>query len=124
LANSFRVVRQEIENRGGTADTVVKLRRFELSPMSLEKAQRMVKIVYEVTEDVMKVPDPRAKAAATKLRRQMEEYAREGDIDSMYRYYQNAMRSAKGKLVYDRATIHNRKTLESEADRFEEIYRS
>ena len=91
---------------------------------NVEKAQRMLEVIYEVTDDVMRVPDPRAKAAATKLRKQMEEYAREGDIDSMYNYYQNAMRSEKGKLVHDRATIHGRKTLESEADRFDEIYRS
>ena len=131
-----RIIDEFIEDiaqwKGYEGKTTVKPVIMNYAAANIEKAKVLLNIIKDVCNDIkgltkkdlQGLAQPRQiEAAANKLYANMAEYASNGDINNMYRYYQNCLSSGASKwdLILERI---GKKSLRSEWERFNKIYES
>jgi len=107
----------------------VPLRTLESSK---QKIDQIMSILNEIAEGVYSLASEewavrtewsgRLTGSANKLMRQMELYAERGDLDGIFRYYQNALGDELGRKVGMILMQNGKKSLESEYENVKKIY--
>jgi hypothetical protein len=109
-----------------------KIGKQKKRPDSHNKTAEVMKILEGIAADVYEVSDMEwakksgyagmLRSSAEKLMKIMRAYAQKGDIESMYKYYVNALGDPTGKRVGELLRDCKKRSLESEFTKVKKIY--
>jgi len=106
----------QFDKEGGKADYPP-----QDSANTSQKIQGIMQVVQEIVKGTERGPSW-VQRAGMKFLHTMEQYARAGDLESMFRYYSNLARGSTGKGVGGWLATHGLPSIESELGKVRNIY--